>query len=230
VGVKAQQPEMVSIPAGEFWMGKDGSRPDEAPGHLVRVQAFGAAVWPVTNTEYAAYLAATGAAPPPFLGEERFAAPGQPVVGINWFEAVAYCEWLSAETGRTFRLPTEAEREFAALGGLNGADWPWEGENEAFRAAINALDRPHAPMPACANGYGLRCMAENVHEWCSDWYSPTYYAVSPVENPLGAPEGRRRSSRGGSWRHKEKLTRINARSSLDPSFRYSDFGFRVYQD
>jgi len=226
--VKIQPPQMVTVPGGRFVMGRDASRPDEAPAHEVVVGTFAVAVSPVTNGEYAAYLADTGAAPPPFVGAERFAAPPQPVVGINWFEAVAYCEWLSTETGRRYRLPTEAEREFAALGGLTGSDWPWEGENEAFRTAINALSAPHVPALDCANGYGLRCMAENVHEWCSDWYSPDYYAASPVENPPGPPEGKRRASRGGSWRHREKLTRINARSSLDPSFRYSDFGFRVY--
>lgn len=228
--MKVQPPEMVVLPGGRFVMGKDGSRPDEAPSHEVAVGGFAAAVSPVTNEEYARYLAATGADPPPFLAEERFAAPGQPVVGINWFEAVAYCEWLSMETGRHSRLPTEAEREFAALGGLSGADWPWEGGNGAFRAWVNSLDRPHAPSRECANGYGLRCMAENVHEWCGDWYSPGYYAVSPLEDPRGPAEGKRRASRGGAWRHKDKLTRINARSSLDPSFRYSDFGFRVYAE
>jgi len=73
-------------------------------------------------------------------------------------------------------------------------------------------------------------MAENVHEWCSDWYSPTYYAESPSDNPRGPAAGVRRASRGGAWRHREKTTRINARSSLVPEFRYSDFGFRVCAD
>jgi formylglycine-generating enzyme required for sulfatase activity len=87
---------------------------------------------------------------------------------------------------------------------------------------------PHEPMPSCANGYGLLCMAENVHEWCSDWYDPRYYAVSPPENPPGPADGKRRASRGGAWRHREKTTRVNARSSLEPALRYNDFGFRVY--
>jgi formylglycine-generating enzyme required for sulfatase activity len=86
------------------------------------------------------------------------------------------------------------------------------------------------PLPECANGYGLFCMAENVHEWCSDWYSATYYAQAPRESPVGPAQGVRRASRGGSWRHREKVTRINARSSIPPEFRYSDYGFRVYAD
>ena len=223
-------PELILIPGGTFVMGKDGSRKDEAPAHEVTVAAFRAAVRPVTNAEYAAFVAATGVAEPPFAVEERFAWSDLPVVGINWFDAVAYCEWLSAQTGIAYRLPTEAEREFAALGARDGGDWPWEGERHPIADWINALDRPHAPRPECANGYGLRCMAENVHEWCSDWYSPEYYAVSPRESPRGPDEGKRRASRGGSWRHRDKITRINARSSLVPEFRYSDFGFRVYAD
>jgi formylglycine-generating enzyme required for sulfatase activity len=223
-------PRLVPIPGGEFTMGKDGSRADEAPAHRVVIGPFRAAVTPVTNADYATYLAATSATPPPFLGEERFAAPDGPVVGINWFEAIAYCDWLKTQSGTAYRLPTEAEREFAALGGLAGGDWPWPGERHPIAHLIDAMDGPHVPREECANGYGLRCMAENVHEWCSDWYSPAYYAVSPVECPRGPADGKRRVSRGGAWRHKEKVTRINARSSLDPSFRYSDFGFRLYAD
>lgn len=225
-----QVPTLLSIPGGEFVMGKDGSRKDEAPAHRVVVGAFRAAVSPVTNAEYAAYVAATGAAPPRFLGEERFAHPEQPVVGISWAEAVAYCEWLAVQTGIPFRLPTEAEREWAALGGLAGGDWPWEGDAHPIASWIDSREGPHAPREECANGYGLRCMAENVHEWCADWYGAGYYAVSAVESPRGPAEGTRRASRGGAWRHKEKVTRINARSSIPPEFRYNDYGFRVYAD
>ena len=223
-------PEFVTIPGETFCMGKDEGRMDERPAHMVTVRSFAAAISPVTNARYAAYVTATGVAPAPFLGEERFASPEQPVVGISWFEAQAYCEWLGSRNGVRYRLPTEAEREWAALGGLPGGDWPWEGDNAAFVAEITRLESPHAPQPECANGYGLRCMAENVHEWCSDWYGADYYSVSPTEDPGGPVGGKRRSSRGGSWRHREKVTRVNARSSLDPSFRYSDFGFRVYAE
>ena len=219
----------VHIPGGLFVMGKDGSRADEAPAHTVRVRPFLAAPAPVTNAEYARFRKATGAEPPPFLHEPRFAADDGPVVGINWFDAVAYCDWLSRETGLRCRLATEAEREWAARGGLDG-DWPWPGPHHPAAARIDAMDGPHAPLPECRNGYGLFCMADNVHEWCSDWYDPNYYAAAPEDDPQGPATGKRRSSRGGAWRHKEKVTRINARSSLDPGFRYSDFGFRVYAD
>ncbi len=224
-------PELIELPGGSFLMGNDHGRPDEQPRHRVQLDAFRAAVSPVTNAQYACYVAAEGAPDPPFSGDDRFSLPEQPAVGISWHDAVAFCGWLTARTGTQWRLPTEAEREFAALGGLEASDWPWigagPGGHPAF-AEISVLERPHAPGPACANGYGLRCMAENVHEWCSDWYDPRYYAASPVHSPAGPGSGRRKVSRGGAWRHREKFTRINARSSLDPSFHYSDFGFRVY--
>lgn len=221
---------MLAIPGGTFRMGSDHGRADEAPAHDVTVPAFLAAEGPVTNAEYAAYVRATGAPPPPFIGEERFADPDLPVVGVSWFDAAAYCEWLSGQFGKPFRLPTEAEREFAARGGLADGDWPWPGENALFVSWIDSLSGPHVPSPGCANGYGLRCMAENVHEWCLDWYAPTYYAGSPARNPQNLVESKRRASRGGSWRHRAKTTRISARSSLGPGLHYSDFGFRLYAD
>lgn len=225
-----QFPRLLPIPGGTFLMGNDQGRPDERPAHSVELAPFRAAETPVTNRQYAAYVAATGAAPPPFWEEHRFAGLDAPVVGVNWFDANGYCRWLGSFTGTPFRLPTEAEREFAALGGLAGGDWPWAETPLEFIRWLESLDGPHQPQAACANGYGLFCMAENVHEWTLDWYDAGYYAISPATNPVGPGEGRRRASRGGSWRHREKITRINARSSIPPEFRYSDFGFRVYAD
>jgi formylglycine-generating enzyme required for sulfatase activity len=77
------------------------------------------------------------------------------------------------------------------------------------------------------NDFGLFDMSEGVHEWCSDWYDYNYYQTSPERNPQGPQTGRRRSSRGGSWRHRIKFSRCAARSSLPPSFQYADYGFRV---
>jgi formylglycine-generating enzyme required for sulfatase activity len=228
-------PEMVVIPSGDYVMGCDGQRPDEAPRHRVRVRSFRAALAPVSNREYARFVEATSAASPPFADDARFVPSGQPVVGISWHDAIAYCAWLMDVSGIPFRLPTEAEREWAALGDRADVDWPWElrrgdGARHSLHDRIAVLDQPHVPSEACANGYGLMCVAENVHEWCSDWYDGAYYARSPVYGPPGPQEGRRRSSRGGSWRHAIKFTRVTARASLDPGFRYNDFGFRVYAD
>jgi sulfatase modifying factor 1 len=211
-------------------MGNERGRPDERPAHEVQLSPFRAAAEPVTNADYAVYVRERGAMSPEWWNAERFNVPSQPVVGINWFEAADYCEWLAGQTGIPFRLPTEAEREFAALGGYPGTDWPWSGPEHPLAATIAAQDGPHIPRAECANGYGLRCMAENVHEWCSDWYDAGYYAKSPSDSPLGPAQGVRRASRGGAWRHSVKFTRVTARSSLPPEFRYNDYGFRVFAD
>ena len=224
-------PETVTLDGGLLLMGSASGRPDERPVHSVEIPSFRVAVAPVTNAQYAPFLA-TGREPPRFWEEELFNAPDQPVVGVNWFDAVAYCEWLAAGTGVPYRLPTEAEREYASLGGLEGVDWPWPGERwqdhpEADRIA--ARDRPHPPGSECANGYGLCCMAENVHEWCLDWYHATAYA-EPGAGEREPVERARKVSRGGSWRHSVKFTRLTARASLAPERRYNDFGFRLYAD
>ncbi len=225
-------PDLVLISAASFIMGNDHARTDERPAHRVRLEAFRASRRPVLNADYARYLERTGAGPAPFWHEPRFNAPDQPVVGIDWYTAVAYCDWLRRDTSIPYRLPTEAEREYAARGGLESADWPWPAppETQPRLADIAHLDRPHPPRSDCANGYGLMCMADNVHEWCSDWYDPAYYARSPADAPSGPPTGKRRASRGGAWRHQIKFNRVSARSSLDPTFRYNDYGFRAYAD
>jgi formylglycine-generating enzyme required for sulfatase activity len=226
-------PEMVLLPDGGYYMGNDAGRSDERPAHLVTLKRFHAAVRPVTNAEYRVFLSATDREPPPFIDDPRFSLPGQPVAGVNWHDASAYCRWLTAETGVRFRLPTEAEREFAARGGRADHNWPWGNQPPDARpelSEIAQLEQPHAPRPECANGFGLFCMADNVHEWCADWYAAGYYAASPQDSPRGPARGQRRASRGGSWRHQVKFTRVSARSSLNPNFRYNDFGFRVYAD
>lgn len=223
-------PRFIEVAGSRFRMGRQDGQKDEAPVHEVVLSPFLAARDPVLNDQYRAFLHATGLAPPPFLDEARFSRPGQPVVGVTWDEATAYCDWLGGQLGRRVRLPTEAERESAARGGRLEGDWPWAGDRHPAAADVEAADGPHEPTEACANGFGLRCMAENVHEWCSDWYSASSYADAPLQDPGGPATGTRRSARGGSWRHRDKFTRVTARSSLVPAFRYSDFGFRVYAD
>ena len=210
-------------------MGDDAGRPDERPAHRVWVSAFRLALLPVSNREYAAFLMATRHEAPRFWDEPRFNAPDQPVVGVSWFDAVAYCQWLSDLTGHRYRLPTEAEREKAARGGLEGTRFPW-GDDPGEAGGRFPQEAPRPVGLSDPNGYGLFDMAYNVHEWCSDWYDPRYYAASPERDPQGPPSGTRRASRGGAWRHQIKVSRCSARSSLDPTFRYNDYGFRVALD
>jgi formylglycine-generating enzyme required for sulfatase activity len=229
----APSPTLIAIAGGRFLMGRDDRRRDERPSHSVELSPFRAAQSAVTNAEYARYLSASAADAPRFWRDPALNPAGQPVVGVSWHEAMAYCAWLGASSGRPYRLPTEAEREFAALGGLSSVDWPWGSvEPEEFEPLhfVATATAPHVPRPACANGYGLRCMAENVHEWCLDFYARDAYAAALPSDPRGPTEGARRASRGGSWRHKIKFTRVTARSSLVAEYRYNDYGFRVYAD
>ncbi len=225
------EPAVVQIPEGWLLMGSENGQDNEKPVHRVWVDAFGLAQCQVTNSDYGRYLAATGGAPP-FWNDPNFNNPEQPVVAVSWFEAVKYCEWLSAGTGRAYRLPSEAEWERAARGGTEGNLFPW---GDAPPQTLPDYDKrwKNGPEPVAryaANSYGLYDICENVHEWCSDWFDPGYYANSPERNPRGPQTGERRASRGGSWRHHIKVTRCAARSSIPPQFQYADYGFRVACD
>lgn len=210
------------IPAQSFLMGSDDGRDDERPVHRVWVDAFAMGVTQVTNREYAAFAKATGHPMPP----SSFPDPGQPVVAVSWFDAVAFCNWLSDVEGRRVRLPSEAEWECAARGGVEGMRYPWGNE-------LPPRDDEEAPHPVGRgepNAYGLYDLCENVHEWCGDWYAADFYRVSPERNPRGPESGTRRASRGGSWRHQIKVSRCATRSSIPPEFQYADYGFRIACD
>ena len=232
-------PRMIAIPEGWFEMGSPNGQDNEQPVHRVWVDAFELAECQVSNAEYAKFLKATNHRQPLHWNDPDFSDPQQPVVALNWFEAVAYCEWLNrmygqangrnASTSAGFRLPTEAEWERAARGGLEQKQFPWGDEvPETLRNySMRWKTGPERVGQAERNAYGLCDIGANVHEWCSDWFDANYYAISPEHNPQGPKEGTRRSSRGGSWRHYTKVSRCAARSSIPPEFYYADYGFRV---
>lgn len=196
-------------------MGSEAGRPDERPVRLVEVAPFLLGRTPVTNAEYAGFVSDGMASPAPFMGDAAFADPSQPVVGVTWFEAVAFTEWLSDEIGGKWRLPTEAEWERAARGGIEGAPTAW-GDRLPEREVPSApLEGPWRVGEGTPNGFGLFDMGTIVHEWCLDSY--------PGDPP-------RRASRGGSWRHRVRWSPPAARSSLLPELRYADYGFRVLRE
>jgi formylglycine-generating enzyme len=209
--------DLVLIPGGEFLMGQEDGRDEERPVHRVAVAPFRLCRYQVTNADFAAFR------------KFPFECATLPVTSVSWFDAMDYCRWLSAQWGMEIRLPSEAEWEFAARGGVEQQVYPWGGQpREHTPGRWQSGPEPIGQTPP--NGYGLFDMCENVHEWCSDWYDPGYYAVSPEENPRGPEKGTRRSSRGGAWRHHIKFSRCAARSSIPPEFRYADYGFRVAGD
>ena len=198
LAIQPNLPEMVKIPAGAFLMGQEGGTEYEKPVHEVVLPDYWIAAREVTNSEYRRFCDATGTPFPPaplfdesggyFTGKPDF-----PVVEVSWSDAARYCLWLSKRTGRTYRLPTEAEWEKAARGGLQGKMYPWGDEADTTRARCNLKALDGGPVKVGSyppNGYGLYDMAGNVNEMCQDWFDEYYYRRSPKDDPEG-PDGLR---------------------------------------
>ena len=175
---------------------------------------------PVTNREYAPFLAVGRAPEPPWWRDERFSAVELPVVGVSWADAMAFCAWLSETAGGVWRLPTEAEWELAACGGLMSPRTAWGDRVPPDEIPPGPLEAPWETGRGPPNGFGLCDMGTIVHEWCLNWHEPLPPAPAPP----------RRASRGGSWRHAIRWSAPSASSSLPPEFRYSDYGFRVLRE
>lgn len=223
------EPVLLRIPAQWFWMGCETERDDEKPVHRAWIDSFELAAHQITNAEYRCFLAATSVAPPPCWTDANFNNPMMPVVAVSWYEATAYCNWLSKATTKHYRLPSEAEWECAARGGVEKSLYPW-GDAPPESLPDYASRWKNGPEPVGLyppNAYGLHNMSDNVHEWCADWYDPAFYKNSPQRNPQGPADGVRKASRGGSWRHHIKASRSAARSSIPPEFQYADYGFRI---
>ncbi len=221
--------EMILIPAGEFLMGAEGGG-DDSPVHKVSLDAFYLDKHPVTNHQYHAYCQETGWRLPEFWGMAMYRSgpefPNHPVVGVSWSDARAYAEWA----GR--RLPTEAEWEYAARGGLVGQAFP-HGESIDPSVANYRWSGIGAPVPVGsypANGFGLHDMCGNVVEWVADVYSADYYESSPPENPPGPRRGKFRVIRGGGWHSGPSCCRVHFRNALPANWKDFAVGFRCARD
>ena len=211
---------MALIPAGEFQMGSDASEDNEKPVHTVYVDAFYMDIYEVTNAQYVKFCESTGREPGGYWsqGVDGYDHPNQPAIGMTWQRAVDYCQWAGK------RLPTEAEWEKAARGGLEGKRYPWGDEPPdetktnfgKYMIGDSTLVGSYPP-----NSYGLHDMAGNVSEWCYDWYRPDYYQNAPQRNPKGPDSGfhGQRVMRGGFWRSIPMWIRCATRSGVNPKSR-----------
>lgn len=196
----ADTTDMVLIPEGEFTMGSK-HHGDEQP-HNVVLNAYYLDKYEVSNARYRDFMQAADHPAPAYWDDPRLNKPAQPVVGVNWHDATAYCQW----TGK--RLPTEAEWEHAAKG-PDGSPFPWGTTIDHSRANYGQHEGKTTPVDSYPNGvsgYGVHNMAGNVFEWVHDWYDPHYFQVSPALNPQGPPAGYNFANqgpvkvlKGGSW-------------------------------
>ncbi|MDF1580008.1 MAG: formylglycine-generating enzyme family protein [Desulfuromonadales bacterium] len=239
--------EFVRIPGGCFQMGSPANEKDrgsdEGPVHEVCVDGFSIGKFEVTNAQYRKYKSGHTSKD---YGGNSLNGDDQPAIYVSWEDATEYAKWLSRQTGKSFRLPTEAEWEYAARAGTRTARWWGESPDQACRNA-NVADQSAkrkwsnwtvhncddgyavtAPVGRfAANAFGLHDMLGNVWEWCQDWYDSGYYAKSPRQNPQGPSGGSDRVHRGGSWTSGARLVRASNRNGGAPGNRYNYLGFRL---
>ena len=240
-------------------MGAADAEDDERPIHRVYVSEFYIGRFPVTMDEYARFVHETGH-PPPAIDDLPMIATGgrdstfrelaspcvwdgstpptgrgsHPVVLVRYDDAVAYCQWLTKAIEREVRLPTEAEWEKAARGGVEGRRYPWGNDiNPTFAHYLNDPTVKHQRGTRSAgtyqpNGYGIHDMAGNVWEWVSDWYSPDYYGSGDLRDPHGPVSGTMRIVRGGSWVCDDgSMLRCAYRHNVPPDTYAYSLGFRI---
>ncbi len=235
------------IPAGTFQMGDftGNGRGDEKPVHTVTLNDFYLSGTPITFNRYDRYCCETGAEKPRDWGWGR---NNRQVIDVNWFDAVKFCDWLSEKTGRIFRLPTEAEWEYAARSGGKNEQWAgtddenlvdqyaWYFGNsgdEIIRGDFDSnvilrnRNRTHPVGAKLPNGLGLYDMSGNVTEWCSDLYKVDYYENSKVRNPQGPKEGELCVTRGGCWANLKDAISTHHRNVIKPSESNFCTGFRI---
>jgi formylglycine-generating enzyme required for sulfatase activity len=218
---------LVWVPPGRFQMGSEKGGGDERPIHPVELtKGFYLGKYPVTNEQYAKFLATRPehVEAPEYWDERKFNQPQQPVVGVSWEDAAAFCHWMGG------RLPTEAEWEYACRAGS-----PYEycfGDDEKLLGdyawfAKNSGGRTQPVGGKLPNAWGLHDVHGNVWEWCQDPYEDTYYSRSPAQDPPGPDSGSFRVLRGGSWNYVPYLVRCACRRSDAPDYRNDLIGFRL---
>ncbi len=221
-------PEMVVIPAGRFRMGDiQGSGDDnEQPVHWASVESFAIGRYEVTFAEYDRFAEATGRKKP---DDESWGRGLRPVINVSWYDATAYAQWLSQQTGHLYRLPTETEWEYAARAGTVTPYW-WGDKIEPNLAHCKGCgtkwDKTSPVSSFAANPFGLYDMSGNVREWACSEYEDRYRGKEQlcINRQKSASY---RVERGGSWAHSPKYLRVSSRYWSRPENRYNNVGFRV---
>lgn len=208
--------EMIAVPGGSFQMGSNNGSDNEKPAHQVTVSSFAMGKYEVTQSQWQAVM---GNNPSSFKGDDL------PVENVSWEEAQAFCRKLSQHTGQTYRLPTEAEWEYACRAGSTG-DYAgnfdamaWYNKNSGSKTHVVGQKQP--------NAWGLYDMHGNVWEWCQDWYGSNYYSQSPSTDPQGPSSGSLRVIRGGGWGIFAANCRSASRLRSAPDERAGHLGFRL---
>jgi formylglycine-generating enzyme required for sulfatase activity len=218
---------MVLVQGGSFKMGSNQGGSDEMPVHTVFLDDFYIGKYEVTQAEWYKIM-------PKDPSDRYFAGCDScPVERVTWSHVQEFIEILNTRTGMNYRLPTEAEWEYAAKGGKMSKGFKYSGSNRYDSVAWtdgNSGNRAHPPGRKKPNELGICDMSGNVYEWCSDWYSPSYYKISPKENPAGPVDGEKRVIRGGSWFFDRSGIRVTEREGANPDFRYGYIGFRLCLD
>lgn len=234
--------EMAIVEGGTFFRGSATGNRDEMPRHAVTLKSFAIDVHPVTNEQFVRFLEAMGGIKDNnhndiirlkdsriYSSKGRFSIESgyvkHPVVGVTWYGACAYAKWVGK------RLPTEAEWEVAACGGMENALYPTGDDIEKSQANFFSSDTTPV-MSYPANGYALYDIAGNVYEWCQDWYGYNYYETSVQEpvDPQGPLQGVYRVLRGGCWKSLKEDLRCSRRHRNNPGTVNSTYGFRCAAD
>ncbi len=241
---------MIPINGGSFIMGEEKGRggEDEMPVHKVTLSPFFISQTEVTISQWKRFCDESETYWDQWEDVKTYSPKGDyPICFVSWEDAEEFCEWLSEREGKNYRLPTEAEWEYAARGGLHAKLFPW-GDKRADGTQCNFADKLEfekekdiwadqnivdgyaycAPAKAYSpNGYGLYNMAGNVWEWCKEWYCMTYYKESPSKDPSGPSSGRLKVIRGGAWCFHPETLRVSNRCGIDPKLQTGFTGFRV---
>jgi len=226
---------MVSVPGGDFQMGDASTHvgsTEERPVHKVRVRSFRAGRYEVTFDEWQACVDA-GACRADLI-DEGWGRGRRPLVNVDWNDAQTYVRWLSARTGKKFRLLTEAEWEFAARAGAHTA-YSWgdqmvEGNAVCYAGCGEEADKTAAVGTTPPNALGLHDFHGNVWEWTEDCWHDSYDGAPTDGSAWTAGECTQRTARGGAWLNVSSDVRSSIRAPQPTSIRFSNLGFRVASD